>query len=582
MNWRSTLKGLGLVWAVSLLAACATAPADLVLRNGKVVTVDEALPEAEAIAVAGDRVVAVGSDREIGKYVGESTEVIDLEGKLAIPGFIEGHGHFAYLGRAMLALDLTGAANWEEIVAMVADATRDAEPGEWILGRGWHQEKWDRAPRPAVEGLPVHASLSRVSTLNPVFLTHASGHASFANALALELAGVTRLTGDPPGGEILHDADGNPTGALRETAQQPIYAAIERTRALRPQEELVAEAVRAVELAGREALSNGVTSFHDAGTSFQTIDLMKGLAAEGRLPIRLYVMVRFATNEEMAVKLPEYKMIGFGSDFLTVRSIKRQIDGALGPHGAWLLEPYEDLDSTGLNLETVEDIEGTAALAIEHGYQLNTHAIGDRANREVLDLYQRTFAANPGKTDLRWRIEHAQHLHPDDIGRFGELGVIASMQGIHCTSDGPWVLKRLGARRAEEGAYVWQKLMAAGAVVTNGTDVPVEKIDPIASFHATVSRRMKDGNTFFPDQRMSREETLRSYTIHNAYAAFEEDLKGSLAPGKLADIVVLSQDIMTIPEAEIPNTRVVHTILGGRVAYSSEAEGSHADPGAAD
>ena len=330
--------------------------------------------------------------------------------------------------------------------------------------------------------------------------------------------------------------------------------------------------MKAVELAGREALSNGVTSFHDAGASFQTIDLMKGLAAEGRLPVRLYVMVRFATNEEMAVKLPEYRMIGFGNQFLTVRSIKRIIDGALGPHGAWLLEPYEDLDSTGLNLETVEDIEATAALAIEHGYQVNTHAIGDRANREVLDLYQRTFEANPDETDLRWRIEHAQHLHPDDIGRFGELGVIAAMQGIHCTSDGPWVRKRLGERRAEEGAYVWQKLMAAGAVVTNGTDVPVEKIDPIASFHATVTRRMKDGSTFFPDQRMSREEALRSYTIHNAHAAFEEDIKGSLTPGKLADIVVLSQDIMTIPEAEIPDTRVVHTILGGRVAYTSGTE----------
>lgn len=570
MSWRSALTGLGMLWAVGLLAGCATTPADLVLRNGKVVTVDDALPEAEAVAVTGDRIVAVGSDREIGKYVGESTEVIDLEGKLAIPGFIEGHGHFSYLGRAMLALDLTAAANWDEIVGMVDDAAREAEPGEWILGRGWHQEKWDEVPEPAVEGLPVHESLSRVSTLNPVFLTHASGHASFANALALELAGIDRETPDPPGGEILHDASGNPTGALRETAQKPVYAAIERTRALRSPEEIAAEATKAVELAGREALSNGVTSFHDAGASFQTIDFFKGLAAEGRLPVRLYVMVRSASNEELAAKLPEYRMIGFGNHFLTVRSIKRQIDGALGAHGAWLLEPYEDLDSTGLNLEPVEDIEAAAALALEHGYQVNTHAIGDRANREVLDLYQRIFEAHPGETDLRWRIEHAQHLHPDDIPRFAELGVIAAMQGIHCTSDGPWVIKRLGARRAAEGAYVWRKLMSTGAVVTNGTDVPVEKIDPIAGFYASVTRRMKDGSTFFPDQRMSREEALRSYTIQNAYAAFEEDIKGSLTPGKLADIAVLSRDIMTIPEAEIPDTRVIYTILGGRVVYSAD------------
>jgi hypothetical protein len=220
----------------------------------------------------------------------------------------------------------------------------------------------------------------------------------------------------------------------------------------------------------------------------------------------------------------------------------------------------------------VEDIEGTAAIAIEQGFQVNSHAIGDRANREVLDLYQRTFEAHPGKTDLRWRIEHAQHLHPDDIGRFAELGVIAAMQGIHCTSDGPWVYKRLGARRAEEGAYVWQKLMATGAVVTNGTDVPVEEIDPIASFHASVSRRMKDGKVFFPDQRMTREEALRTYTLNNAYAAFEEDIKGSLTPGKLADIVVLSRDIMAIPEAEIPSTTVDYTILGGRIAYTGEME----------
>jgi predicted amidohydrolase YtcJ len=454
---------------------------------------------------------------------------------------------------------------------MVADAARGAASGEWILGRGWHQEKWDRAPKPSVEGLPVHEGLSRVSPKNPVLLAHASGHASFVNALALELAGISGETGDPPGGEIVRDRAGEPTGALREAAQRPVLAAIERAQASRSEEETIAEALRAVELAGQEALAKGVTSFHDAGASFETIDLVKELAAQGRLPIRLYVMIR-AANEEIAAKLPEYRIIGFGDDFLTVRSIKRQIDGALGPHGAWLLEPYQDLESTGLNLERVEDIEETAALAIAHGLQLNTHAIGDRANREVLDLYQRSFERHPAETDLRWRIEHAQHLHPDDIGRFAELGVIASMQGIHCTSDGPWVPTRLGPRRAEEGAYVWRKLIAAGAVVTNGTDVPVEDIDPIASFHASVSRRMEDGSTFYPVQRMTREEALRSYTLHNAYAAFEEDIKGSLAPGKLADMVVLSRDIMTVREAEIPGTRVLYTILGGRVVYSAEME----------
>jgi predicted amidohydrolase YtcJ len=251
-----------------------------------------------------------------------------------------------------------------------------------------------------------------------------------------------------------------------------------------------------------------------------------------------------------------------------VRSIKRQVDGALGAHGAWLLEPYTDLPrSTGLNLEPVPDIARTAELAVQHGYQLNVHAIGDRGNREILDLYQRVFQSNADKRDLRWRIEHAQHLHPADIPRFAQLGVIASMQGVHATSDGPWVPAKLGSRRTEEGAYMWQKLWSTGALVTNGTDVPVEDISPIASFYSSVSRRLPDGSIFLPGQRMTREQALRSYTINNAYAAFEEDLKGTLTPGKLADIVVLSRDIMTVPEEQIPGTQVVYTIVGGKVRY---------------
>ena len=275
------------------------------------------------------------------------------------------------------------------------------------------------------------------------------------------------------------------------------------------------------------------------------------------------------SNETLAEELPKYRIINEGNKHLTVRSIKKLIDGALGPHGAWLLEPYEDLPtSTGLNTETVEDITETARLAIENDYQLAVHAIGDRANRETLDIYEQTFKAHPDKTDTRWRIEHSQHLHPDDIPRFAELGVIAAMQGIHCTSDAPYVLQRLGRERAEEGAYVWQKLMATGAVIANGTDAPVEDVDPIASYYATVSRKLKDGTVFYSDQRMSREEALRSYTMNSAYAAFEEDIKGSLTPGKLGDVTVVSKDIMTIPEDEIPTTEVLFTIVGGKVLYN--------------
>jgi predicted amidohydrolase YtcJ len=261
-------------------------------------------------------------------------------------------------------------------------------------------------------------------------------------------------------------------------------------------------------------------------------------------------------------------MVGHGGRRLTVRAIKHSIDGALGSRGAWLLEPYTDLPaSTGLNTTPVETIARTAELAVEHGYQLCVHAIGDRGNREALDIFQRTFEAHPDRKDLRFRIEHAQHLHPDDIPRFAKLGVVASMQGVHCTSDGPWVPARLGERRSAEGAYVWQKLLRSGAVVSNGTDAPVEDVSPVASFYASVSRRLKDGSVFYPEERMSREEALRSYTYAAAYAAFEENEKGSLAVGKLADVTVLSQDILTVPEADIPRAEVVYTILGGKLAY---------------
>jgi hypothetical protein len=293
---------------------------------------------------------------------------------------------------------------------------------------------------------------------------------------------------------------------------------------------------------------------------------------EGALGVRLWVMIR-QPNERLAELLPEYRMVGYGDDRLTVRAIKVTADGALGSHGAWLLEPYADLpSSTGLNTTSMEDLRETARIAMENDFQLCVHAIGDRANREVLDVYEAAFQANPDKSDLRWRIEHAQHLHPDDIPRFGQLGVIAAMQGVHCTSDGPWVIPRLGEQRAREGAYVWRDLWKTGAVISNGTDAPVEDVDPIASYYATVSRKMKNGEVFFPEQRLNRMEALQTYTINAAYAGFEEDIKGSLTPGKLADITVLSKDILTIPEDEIPTAQVAYTIVGGKVMYRSGAD----------
>ena len=546
----------------------APTPADLVLRGGVVATVDAGNTMAEAVAIADGWIVAVGSDEEVAAFLGAGTQVVELDGRFAAPGFIEGHGHYMSLGNSKTILDLNDVANWDEIVQMVADAAADAEPGEWIRGRGWHQEKWDRPPEPAVEGNPTHASLSAVSADNPVLLGHASGHAGFANAAALAAAGYTRDSEPPPGGELVRDENGELTGLLRETAQRPVSAAFAASQAGRSAQEIEAQFRREVALAAEEALSRGVTSFQDAGASFSTIDGLMRLEEEGALPVRLYIMVRGQSNEEMDARLADYYMPSEGDDYLTVRSIKRQIDGALGSHGAWLLEPYEDMPSSaGLVLETVEDITGTAHAAIKHGFQVNTHAIGDRANREVLDIYESVFDSAGAGVDLRWRIEHAQHVHPDDIPRFAELGILASMQGVHATSDAPWIPLRLGDRRAEERTYLWRSFMDAGVPINNGTDVPVEDIDPLASFHSSVTRLTADGSIFYPEQNMTRTEALRSYTINNAYASFEEQYKGSLEVGKLGDVVVIDRDILTVPDAELADARVDITIVGGVVRY---------------
>jgi hypothetical protein len=553
------------------VAALQAQPADLVIRNGKIVTMESSVPEVQALAARGGKIVAVGTNQQVLAYIGSSTKVIDLSGRLAVPGFIEGHGHFTSLGASKMSLNLRDVKNWDQIVAMVAAAAREAKPGTWIIGRGWHQAKWDPPPSPNVQGFPLHEALSKVSPNNPVWLTHASGHAGFANAEAMRLAGVDKNTPNPSGGEILKDPQGNPTGLFNEQAQGLIGRALTSYREHLPLAELAAEARQQVDLAARECLSKGITTFQDAGSPLPTVDLLKSLAEEHKLGLRLWVMLR-TSNAILAPNLSKYYTIGAGDDHFTVRAIKRMMDGALGSRGAWMLEPYSDLppgtpNSSGLATEDPADIRKTAELAIANGYQLCVHAIGDRANREVLNIYQAVFKEHPDKKALRWRIEHAQHIDPADIPRFAELGVIASMQGIHCTSDAPFVILRLGPKRAEEGAYVWQSLMKSGALVTNGTDTPVEDVDPIACFYASVSRKLKDGSVFFPDQRMSREEALRSYTVNNAYSAFEESSKGSLAPGKLADVTVLSKDILTIPEDEIPKAQVDYTIVGGKVMY---------------
>ena len=543
--------------------------ADLVLLDGDIATVDSNYGVVSAMAIKDYEILAVGSDDEVRQLINDETKIIELNGRFVMPGFIEGHGHFMSLGRSKQILDLNEVNNWGEIVTKVAIAVDKAKPGEWIFGRGWHQDKWQSVPSDAVDGVPINETLNKISPENPVILGHASGHAAFWNDAALEIAGVNNETIDPEGGTIVRDSTGKATGLMRETAQRLIRGPrSEYDGRLTPQQIELQNRER-VKLAAEESLRHGITSFHDAGASFETIDFFKKLESEGELDVRLYVMVRGESNALMEQALPQYKMVSEGNDFLTVRSIKRQIDGALGAHGAWLLDPYLDLPETdGLVLETVEDISGTAKIAVKYGFQVNTHAIGDRANRETLDLYEsiwKKLEVNGKK--LRWRIEHAQHIDPEDVPRFGGLGVIASIQAVHGTSDGPWIPSRLGDVRAKATSQPWRDLFNTGAVITNGTDVPVERIDPIASYYSSVTRRMIDGQAFYPEHKMTREEALQTYTINNAYAAFEENYKGTLSPGKYADFIVLSNNLLTIEDSDIPSTTIDMTFVGGELKY---------------
>lgn len=554
----------------ALVAESAPRAADLVLRNGIVVTLDSARARATALAARDGRIVAVGTDADVAPFVGPETHVIDLASRLAIPGFVDAHAHFVGIGEAAENLKLADCRSWNEVVARVAEAAARTPKGAWIVGRGWHQEKWNVAPAHAVEGFPVHATLSAATPDHPVLLSHASGHAVFVNARAMALAGIDGATPDPPGGEILHDPDGRPTGLLRENAEELAQVAFRKWRDARSPAERDAAFRHTVELADREVLAKGITTLHDAGETFATIDKIAALADAGAIGTRLYVMVG-DTLERLRADLPRARRVGAASNKLTVRAIKAYMDGALGSRGAWLLAPYSDLPgSVGLGLTPLPELEEIARLALANGYQLATHAIGDRANRETLDLYARVLATAPDGKLRRWRIEHAQHLDPADIPRFSALGVVAAMQGIHCTSDAPFVVARLGETRARAGAYAWRRLIDAGAIVANGTDAPVEDVDPIPSFYATVTRRLANGTRFFPEQALTREEALRTYTWNGAYAAFEENDKGSLEVGKLADVTVIDRDILTVPEEEILKTKVIYTIVGGKVLYSAQ------------
>jgi predicted amidohydrolase YtcJ len=558
-----------IIFSVLLMGCSDKGNADLILFNGNVITLNDNSPRAEAIAVRNDTIVAVGSNMEIENYKTDKTEVIDLHGATVIPGFVESHAHFLGTGKALLNLDLSKAENWDEIIATVSDAADNALPGEWIVGRGWHQEKWVEPPYKNFNGYPYNDQLSRATPFNPVMLVHASGHALIANKKAMELAEVNENTPSPRGGDIVRDSSGVLVGVFRENAMELIEKVYDKAFERLSPEKKYAILKKQAEAVMQNALKYGITMFYDAGSDFETIDFFKTLADSGNLKLRLNVMI-YDDYDKMKKNLNEYKLIDYGNGFLTVRAIKQFADGALGSRGAWMLEDYSDLPGwRGMSVTPPRKIAQVAELAINNGFQLCTHAIGDRANREVLNVYEKTFKNHPeiDSHSLRWRIEHAQHVSPKDKPRFAEMGIIAAMQGIHATSDAPFVEERLGEKRAREESYCWRDLLNYGTLIVNGTDSPVEKLDPIACYYASVTRKTKTGEAFYPEQKMTREEALKSYTINGAYAAFKENQVGSIVAGKLADLTVLSQDITEVPENEIKKTKVLFTIVDGKIVY---------------
>ncbi|ULC58836.1 amidohydrolase [Flaviramulus sp. BrNp1-15] len=564
---------LSMALLLLFLIACSSPKkefATMLIFGGKIYTVDSIQTTVEAVATKNNVIIFAGSLTQAEKFKNEQTQLIDLKGKTMTPGLIEGHGHFMGLGYNELNLDLMNTKSYQDIIDAVAERVKTAKPGEWILGRGWHQSKWDSMPSGMVKGFQTHHRLSEVSPNNPVYLSHASGHAGFANANAMRIAGLQTLAKEgikdfeKKEGEVIVDEFGRPTGIFNELAQSLIYKHIP--------EDTPESADQAFKLATEACHKNGITSFHDAGIPRSTIALYKKMKSKGKMNTRIYAMLAGWDNELLNYWYSKGPLID-PDHLLTIRSIKLHCDGALGSRGAWLLEPYTDRpDHFGHETLPMDIVKKTALDGLKNDFQVCSHAIGDRANKEILNRYELAFKEMPEKTkDHRFRIEHAQHLHPDDIPRFSELGVIPAMQAMHMSSDRPWAIDRLGEKRIKEGAYMWQALLQSGIPIVNGTDVPVEPLNPIASFYASVSRKTLKGlpeGGYEPEQKMTREQALKSYTLDAAFGAFEEHIKGSIAIGKLADFTIYNQDLMTVAEDEILNTKIAMTIFDGKVVYS--------------
>ncbi|MFL5528422.1 MAG: amidohydrolase [Gemmatimonadaceae bacterium] len=548
--------------ALAPVVLAAQTSADLVLINGRIYTVDNARPVVSALAVRGGRVAFIGSDAEAKALANPSTTVIDLKGAAVVPGFVDAHAHLLGLGTTLQRVNLAGSPSYDDVIARVKAWARDVAPGAWILGRGWDQNRW-----PTKE-FPTHEALSSAFPNNPVALTRIDGHALLANAKAMQLAGVNASTPDPRGGRIIRLASGAPSGVFVDNAQSLITRAIPSATK--------ADKRKAILAAVAEANRWGLTGVHDAGEDVETVGIYEELARASSYNLRNYVMLSDpgepgspATLRNPYIQRGPQSALYDGH--LWIRAIKLYADGALGSRGAALLEPYSDEPTnSGLLVSRPEHIRAWADSALRRGFQVNVHAIGDRGNRIVLDAFDSALKKSP-KADHRFRIEHAQVLSPSDIPRFARLGVIPSMQATHQTSDMRWAEARVGPQRIR-GAYAWRSLLNTGVVIPNGTDFPVEEVNPLLTFHAAVTRQDPTNwpaGGWYPEQKMTREEALLSMTIWPAYAGFQESILGSLTPGKYADFVVLDRDIMSVPDTEILGARVMSTWIGGKRVYQA-------------
>jgi predicted amidohydrolase YtcJ len=549
-----------LVAIIITTATCASRPpvepADLIVHNAQVYTVNAAQPVAQAVASRGDRIVFVGANSGAMALRGPSTRLIDAGGATLVPGLQDAHGHFLRLGASLQILNLRGTTSFEQIVEMVKARAATARPGEWIQGRSWDQNDWP------VKDWPSHQQLTDAAPNNPVFLERVDGHAALVNKAALDAAGITRATRDPEGGRLIRDPKGEPAGVLIDSAQDLVESKIPAVTAAQLEDQIL--------LADGEARRLGLTMVHDAGTTPDVVAAYKRLIDQGKLKTRLYVMLR----GPMSMLEPELKkgpVTNYGNHHLAVRAIKIGADGALGSRGAALLEPYTDEPTTsGLMTTPPEEIYAQTLAASRAGFQTCIHAIGDRGNRVAMDVFERVQREVPGARDLRMRNEHAQILDAAEIPRFARLNVIASMQATHATSDMPWVPARIGPERTAEGAYVWQRLIKSGVVLANGSDFPVEEPNPMLGFYAAITRQDPSGNPpegWMPEERLSRDEMLQSFTRNAAYAAHAENDLGTLEVGRLADMVTLDRNVMTVPPSEILKATVQMTIIGGEVVY---------------